>query len=222
MRRSSGRWSWTRCVPARRVAEVAAAVEVAEATVYRWIRQDRIDRGELAGTSTSDNAELRAARQRIAELESELAIVKRASALFDQGRVVRPKALFGIVATLAAEGHGTKRVCRLLSVAPSGFFRWRCQPPSARAIRRALAHRRHRRDPRALPAHLRVAAHQSRAGRSLRPAGQQEADPGHHGRSSPSAVCPPVARASPTPSIGPPPRPRQSELPPGGAPTCCG
>ncbi len=121
----------------RRVVEVAAAVEVSEATVYRWIRQDRIDRGELAGTSTSDNAELRAARQRIAELESELTIVKRASELFDEGRVVRPKALFGIVATLASEGHGTKRVCRSLRVAPSGFFRWRSQPPSARAIRRA-------------------------------------------------------------------------------------
>jgi transposase InsO family protein len=121
----------------RRVIEVAASVEVAEATVYRWLRQDRIDRGELAGTSTVDNAELRAARRRIAELESELAIVKRASALFDEGRVVRPKAVFVIVATLAREGHGTKRVCRLLRVAPSGFFRWRSQPPSDRAIRRA-------------------------------------------------------------------------------------
>jgi putative transposase len=121
----------------RRVAEVAAAVEVAEATVYRWMHQDRVDRGEVAGTSTVESAQLRAARRRIAELESELVIVKRASALFDEGRVVRPKALFDVVETLAGEGHGTKRVCRLLRVAPSGFFRWRNQPPSDRAIRRA-------------------------------------------------------------------------------------
>jgi transposase-like protein len=120
-----------------RVAEVAASVEVAEATVYRWVRQDRIDRGEPAGTSSVDNAELRAARRRIAELESELAVVKRASALFNEGRVVRPKAVFDIVETLAREGHGTKRVCRLLRVAPSGFFRWRAMPPSDRSIRRA-------------------------------------------------------------------------------------
>ena len=84
----------------RRVAEVAAAVDVGEATVYRWVRPERIDRGELAGTSTADNAELQAARRRIAELESELAIVRRASALFDEGRVVRPT-VFGIVSTLA-------------------------------------------------------------------------------------------------------------------------
>jgi putative transposase len=121
----------------RSVAAVAAAVEVPESMVFRWVRQDRIDRGELAGTSTVENAQLRAARRRIAELEAELATVKRASELFAGGRVVRPKALFGVVDTLAREGHGTKRVCRLLRVAPSGFFRWRAKAPSDRAIRRA-------------------------------------------------------------------------------------
>ena len=63
----------------RRVAEVAASVGVPEGTVYRWVRQDRIDRGELAGTSSVENAELRAARHRIVELEAELATVKRAT-----------------------------------------------------------------------------------------------------------------------------------------------
>jgi len=57
------------------------------------------DRGREPSPSVGDSAELRAARQRIAELDSELAMVKRASALFDEGRVVGPKALFGIVAT---------------------------------------------------------------------------------------------------------------------------
>ena len=33
----------------RKAAEVAASVEIPEATVYRWVRQDRIDRGELDG-----------------------------------------------------------------------------------------------------------------------------------------------------------------------------
>lgn len=121
----------------RKAAEVAASLEIPESTAFRWVRQDRIDRGELSGTSTVESAELRAAKQRIAELEAELATVKRASQLFDEGRVVRPKALFPMVETLASEGHGTKRVCRLLGLAPSGFFRWRSKPPSDRAIRRA-------------------------------------------------------------------------------------
>ena len=52
----------------RRVADVAASVDLPQATVFRWVRQDRIDRGELPGTSTQESTELRAARRRIAEL----------------------------------------------------------------------------------------------------------------------------------------------------------
>ena len=120
----------------RRVAEVAASIEVPDATVFRWVRQDRIDRGELLGTSTRDCGTPRGVttdrrvRGRAGHGEASLGVVA-------EGRVVRPKALFGIVETLAREGHGTKRVCRLVRVAPSGFFCWRNKPPSDRAIRRA-------------------------------------------------------------------------------------
>ncbi len=123
----------------RPVAEVAADLELPQSTVFRWVRQDRIDRGEVAGTPTAESAELRETKRRIAELEAELVTVKRATQLFDKGRVVRPKELFDVVETLASEGHGAKRVCRILQVAPSGFFRWRSMPPTNRAIRRACS-----------------------------------------------------------------------------------
>src|ERR1035437_10071103 len=121
----------------RRVVEVARGVEVPEATVFRWVRQDRIDRGEIPGTSSQESTELRAAKRRIAELEAELATVKRASELFAEGQVVRPKVLCPIVETLAREGHGTKRVCRILGVPFSTFYYWRNPPVGPRAIRRA-------------------------------------------------------------------------------------
>jgi transposase-like protein len=63
---------------------------VSEATVYRWREQDRVDRGERPGLSSVERVELAAARRRIRELETELEITKKASALFAQGDV-RPK-----------------------------------------------------------------------------------------------------------------------------------
>jgi transposase len=73
----------------RPVRVVAAELGLAEATVYRWKAQDLIDRGVKPGTSTSEQGDLAAARRRIRELETELALVKQAAKLFEEG--VRPK-----------------------------------------------------------------------------------------------------------------------------------
>ena len=73
----------------RPVRVVAAELGLVEATVYRWKAQDLIDRGVKPGTSTSERGGLAAARQRIKELETELALVKQAAKLFEEG--VRPK-----------------------------------------------------------------------------------------------------------------------------------
>jgi transposase-like protein len=63
------------------VAEIAAQLGVADQTIYDWRNQDQIDRGLRAGISTSESAELAAARKRIRELETELAVTKRANEL---------------------------------------------------------------------------------------------------------------------------------------------
>jgi transposase len=74
----------------RSVSGVAAEIGVSEATVYRWREQDRIDRGERPGLSSAECVELAQARRRIRELETELEITKKASALFAESEV-RPK-----------------------------------------------------------------------------------------------------------------------------------
>ncbi|PRC42181.1 hypothetical protein C6A85_000000111835 [Mycobacterium sp. ITM-2017-0098] len=38
---------------------------------------------------------------------------------------------------MAAEGLPVQKACRPLSVAESGYYEWRCRPPSARAVRHA-------------------------------------------------------------------------------------
>jgi putative transposase len=117
----------------RPVRVVAAELGLAEATVYRWKAQDLIDRGMRPGTSTSEQGELAAAKRRIQELETELALVKQAAALFEEG--VRPKAKYPVIADLAGQGFSAKQCCRVLGVAASGFFMWRRRAPSARQIR---------------------------------------------------------------------------------------
>ena len=65
----------------RPVAEIAEQLGITAQTVYNWRKQDRVDRGLELGTSTRESAELSAARKRIRELETELAVTKRANEL---------------------------------------------------------------------------------------------------------------------------------------------
>lgn len=61
------------------ISRVAAELGISQGGLHNWVRQDRIDRGVLAGISTSENADLRRANKRIRELELEVEILKRAS-----------------------------------------------------------------------------------------------------------------------------------------------
>ena len=62
----------------KQVKQTAYELGISAGCLHDWIEQDRIDRGEIPGTTTSESVELRAARKRIRELETELAIVKQA------------------------------------------------------------------------------------------------------------------------------------------------
>jgi transposase-like protein len=68
----------------RKVAEIAADLGISEQTIYTWRRQARIDAGLEAGLSTSEQSELTAAKRRIRELETELAIHRRATELLKE------------------------------------------------------------------------------------------------------------------------------------------
>ena len=73
----------------RPVAEVAKALGISDQTIYTWRRQDRIDKGLEPGLTSGEKSELATAKQRIAALEAELAVHRRASELL--GKVVPPK-----------------------------------------------------------------------------------------------------------------------------------
>jgi transposase-like protein len=57
-----------------RVKQLAMTFAMSEATIYNWLKQEQIDRGEMDGLSTDRAMELVAARRRIRQLETELAV----------------------------------------------------------------------------------------------------------------------------------------------------
>jgi transposase-like protein len=59
------------------VAVVAADTGICQATLFRWKRQALIDAGVIEGIPSLEADELAAAHKRIAQLEAELALMRR-------------------------------------------------------------------------------------------------------------------------------------------------
>src|SRR2546422_182077 len=65
-----------------KVAQLAETFGMTEATIYNWLKQEKIDRGEAPGLSTEGQMELAAARRRIRQLETELAVSRKVNEVF--------------------------------------------------------------------------------------------------------------------------------------------
>jgi transposase len=77
-----------------RVAQLAETFGMSEAVIYGWLKQERIDRGEAPGLSTEGQMELAAAKRRIRQLETELAVSRR-STRYSSSRACPQKPLPG-------------------------------------------------------------------------------------------------------------------------------
>jgi transposase len=65
-----------------RVAQLATTFGMSEATIYNWLKQEKIDKGEIEGLSTDQALELAAANRRIRQLQTELAISRKVNEIF--------------------------------------------------------------------------------------------------------------------------------------------
>jgi transposase len=65
-----------------RTKQLAVTFGVSQASIYNWLKQDRIDRGEAEGATTSQQLELAAAKRRIKQLETELAVARKINEVF--------------------------------------------------------------------------------------------------------------------------------------------
>ena len=66
----------------RKIVEVADAINVGEGTLGNWVRLEKIERGERAGLTRDDRAELAELRKENARLRMERALLKRATAFW--------------------------------------------------------------------------------------------------------------------------------------------
>lgn len=66
----------------RSVADVARSLGLHEGTLGNWVRQARIDRGERAGLTSDERAELVRLRRENAKLVQERELLKRAAAFW--------------------------------------------------------------------------------------------------------------------------------------------
>ena len=65
-----------------RVAQLCRDVRDERGVIYGWLKQERIDRGEAPGLSTEGQMELAAAKRRIRQLETELAVSRKVNEVF--------------------------------------------------------------------------------------------------------------------------------------------
>lgn len=62
--------------------ELAEQFGFSRVTIYSWIRQEKIDRGEIDGHTTDQITDLRDAKRRIRQLETELAVARKVNETF--------------------------------------------------------------------------------------------------------------------------------------------
>lgn len=73
--------------PGVTVAQIATDFGISAGTLEKWLTRYRIDTGEKAGVTTSENAELRALRRKNRLLEQEVEVLRRAAAYLGQANL---------------------------------------------------------------------------------------------------------------------------------------
>ena len=123
----------------RPIAQVAREIAVNEGTLGNWVaayRRDHAD--EEPALDINERARLREAERLVRELKMENEFLKKAAAYFARESPVTEKYQFieSCKIDSVKYAYPVKKMCRWLTVSPSGFFDWKRREMSATARRR--------------------------------------------------------------------------------------
>ncbi|QWT45732.1 IS3 family transposase [Azospira inquinata] len=119
------------------VESIAPKIGCAAVTLHEWVKKHEIEAGVRDGVPLAERKRIKALEREVKELRQANEILRLASAFFGAGGARPPQEEVRLFIDQQRERFGVEPICKLLQVAPSGYWRHasRQRDPSLRSAR---------------------------------------------------------------------------------------